>query len=284
MENSAISPEIQKLSRRQINKQIKLQKKLENSEKWKMAKRQRQKDNKKNKIKVPKPKIVKSISNLQIVLDADYAEFMTEKEISCTSRQFARCYSINRSAAITSTLHITSLHSTIKKSFEESCRDFPRWDIKLHELHFKSVFEIEKCIYLSADSPNVLETIDHDSVYIIGAIVDHNRHKNLCLERATSLGMKHAQLPISKYVDMKTRKVLAINHVFEIIVRYAETSSWETALQVIPMRKFKDPNAKKVVLGINEEEDKVQEQDDDHVSQDEDDTEAHIQEDLLEEI
>lgn len=35
----------------------------------------------------------------------------------------------------------------------------------------------DKVIYLSADSENVLETVDMDSTYIIGGIVDRNRHK-----------------------------------------------------------------------------------------------------------
>jgi tRNA (guanine9-N1)-methyltransferase len=39
------------------------------------------------------------------------------------------------------------------------------------------LFPKEKLVYLTGDSPNVLEDIEEDKVYIIGAIVDHNRLK-----------------------------------------------------------------------------------------------------------
>jgi len=35
--------------------------------------------------------------------------------------------------------------------------------------------DMSKMIYLSPDSPNELETISHDDIYIIGGIVDDNR-------------------------------------------------------------------------------------------------------------
>lgn len=43
---------------------------------------------------------------------------------------------------------------------------------------------------------------------------------------------------------MPTRKVLTVNQVFEILVRWTEERDWEKALtHVMPKRKFKDPNA-----------------------------------------
>jgi hypothetical protein len=35
----------------------------------------------------------------------------------------------------------------------------------------------QNVIYLTADSSNILTTIEPDKVYVIGSIVDHNRHK-----------------------------------------------------------------------------------------------------------
>lgn len=43
---------------------------------------------------------------------------------------------------------------------------------------------------------------------------------------------------------MPTRKVLTVNQVFEILVKWTEERDWEKALMhVMPKRKFKDPNA-----------------------------------------
>lgn len=41
--------------------------------------------------------------------------------------------------------------------------------------------------------------------------------QGLCHALAVEKGMSHAQLPISEYLDMKTRKVLTINHGMQVV-------------------------------------------------------------------
>lgn len=48
--------------------------------------------------------------------------------------------------------------------------------------HFEA--EKERLVYLTADSATELEELDPKDVYVIGGLVDRNRHKNLCFERA----------------------------------------------------------------------------------------------------
>jgi hypothetical protein len=49
--------------------------------------------------------------------------------------------------------------------------------LTVHEKKYSEIFELDKLVYLTADSPNVIETIDPKKIYIVGGIVDHNRLK-----------------------------------------------------------------------------------------------------------
>ncbi|KAK5061177.1 hypothetical protein LTR84_007719 [Exophiala bonariae] len=93
-------------------------------------------------------------------------------------------------------------------------------------------------IYLSSDSPDTLSTLRPYSTYIVGGLVDKNRHKGICYRTACERGIKTAKLPIGEYLEMQSRKVLTTNHVVEIMIRYLECGDWgEAFLKVIPKRK-----------------------------------------------
>lgn len=108
-------------------------------------------------------------------------------------------------------------------------------------------------VYLTGDSPNILHALEPNHTYILGGIVDRNRYKRLCLDKADRLGIRHAQLPIGEALpELKTRKVLTVNQVVEILVRWVDggekegKEGWEGALRsVMPSRKFEAEGKKK---------------------------------------
>ncbi|KFY77993.1 hypothetical protein V499_02763 [Pseudogymnoascus sp. VKM F-103] len=93
-------------------------------------------------------------------------------------------------------------------------------------------------VYLSSDSEHTLDSLSPYTTYVIGGIVDKNRHKGLCHKRANELGIPTAKLPIGEYMQMQSRTVLTTNHVVEIMANWLETGDWgEAFLKAIPKRK-----------------------------------------------
>ncbi|KAK5942570.1 tRNA (guanine(9)-N(1))-methyltransferase [Knufia obscura] len=126
--------------------------------------------------------------------------------------------------------------------------------------------EAGEVIYLTSDSPYTLTELKPYHTYIIGGLVDKNRHKGICYKTArdknaklqasssisattetngsatTTVGryqeIKTAKLPIGEHMSMTARHVLATNHVVEIMLRWLETRDWgEAFMSVMPKRK-----------------------------------------------
>lgn len=103
-------------------------------------------------------------------------------------------------------------------------------------------------VYLTGDSPNTLTTLDNNTTYIIGGIVDRNRLKRVAVDRAEainkeypSLNIKTARLPLDENLEFgKSTRILTCNHVFEILLKYRENGykDWGASIvSVLPDRK-----------------------------------------------
>lgn len=178
-------------------------------------------------------------SSLRLVVDCSFDSLMLVKDVCKLHKQIQRCYAENRRALHPVQFYLTSLGGQLKQSMDAKDKGWVNWkDITISTEHYSEVVAKEELVYLTSDSPNVLEELDPKKAYVIGGLVDHNHHKGITFERAKELGIDHAQLPLSSFVKMNSRKVLAVNHVFEIILAYLEKGSWQEAFfTILPQRK-----------------------------------------------
>lgn len=113
--------------------------------------------------------------------------------------------------------------------------------------------EREKLVYLTSDSPNTLITWDRGTIYIIGGIVDRNRLKGATYDKALAQGIATARFPLQEYVTLGSTPVLAVNHVFDILLEFQHTNDWRAAFaKILPQRKspnLKEPSASGTVTG-----------------------------------
>lgn len=178
-------------------------------------------------------------SNLRLIIDCSFDDLMVLKDIKKLHKQIQRCYAENRRASHPVQFYLTSHGGQLKKNMNENDKGWVNWkDIHIKSEHYSEVIKKEDLVYLTSDSPNVLKDLDESKAYVIGGLVDHNHHKGLTFKQASSYGIEHAQLPLADFVKMNSRKVLAVNHVFEIILEFLETRDWQEAFfTILPPRK-----------------------------------------------
>lgn len=175
---------------------------------------------------------------LGICIDMSFSDLMMDNDLHKCIKQLSRCYSANRRFENPVQLYITSFPGKSKEVIEKY-DGWQNWDVNYHEKSYLELDEYpkDKIVYLTAESENVLTQPEHDKLYVIGGLVDHNSKKGLCHELAVKNGVQHARLPLGEYIEMNRRKVLSILHVFEIVGRVAQNKPWaEVLMDVLPPR------------------------------------------------
>ena len=210
---------------------------------------------------------------ITIVIDCGFDDLMLDTERKSLGSQITRCYSDNHKAPYQAHLVISSFGGHLKERFDSVLAGHHRsWKgVKFLEQDFvdaanqaeawmrglryreipgalasndtrsagtEEQSRLGETIYLTSDSPHTLSSLSPYSTYIIGGIVDKNRHKGICYKKAMDRGIKTAKLPIDDYMRMSSRFVLATNHVCEIMLRWLEGGTWSEAfMKVMPKRK-----------------------------------------------
>jgi len=181
---------------------------------------------------------------------------MTDKEMKSLTKQMCHTHGSNKRAEKCLKVYMTALPEE-KTYYFARLDGFQNWDVILDPRSYLDVFPKEQLVYLTSESENEITELDLSKVYIIGGIVDHNRLKGITFNKAMGQGIATARLPIDQLCNMKERKVLAVNHVFDILLKVIETDgNWEAAMEaVIPSRKFTTYTKKERNEQVDEETD-----------------------------
>ncbi|MBN3299972.1 TM10B methyltransferase, partial [Amia calva] len=175
----------------------------------------------------------------RLCVDLSMTGCMSHKELSRLAGQIRRLYGSNRRAARPFHLFLAELRAD-SQLYRECVRKnagFENYVMDVTERSCLQLFPRESVVYLTPDSEDVLEHVDPEKVYILGGLVDESVQKKLTYQKARQSQLSTARLPIDEYMVKKDNdknfhsKILAINQVFDILLRFRETGSWSAALQ-----------------------------------------------------
>ncbi|KAL9554848.1 hypothetical protein PS6_003175 [Mucor atramentarius] len=218
--------------------------------------------------KRPKAKHM-TVGKVGVILDCSFSSYMNDKEISSMRQQIVRCYSANvRAEKESMQMALTSLDEPLKKQLDAKAPSWENWkNFQVTSEPYLDKFNKEDLIYLSADSENVAHELEEGKTYIIGGI-------NLCNDKAASQGIKTAQLPIGDYIRLASRKVLTVNQVVEIMVKWLDCRDWEKAfMEIIPERKLKEST----FINQQGEEEKIEDEEGEEEKEGEDTTKNQVE-------
>lgn len=220
-------------------------------------------------------------TGVKFIMDCEFDDLMNDKEIVSLSNQITRAYSAKRHCEYDLPLTISSFNKNLKKRFDKSVETYVNWNgVEFKENStLKEMLgeDLSDYVYLTADTDEVVLELESGKTYIIGGIVDKNRHKRLCVNKAKEMGLKVGKLPIDKYIEVNGRQVLATSHVYELCCKWFELDkSWEGAFNaVLPPRKVKkksediEEENEEEIDGENEEENEEENEDETNGSDEE---------------
>lgn len=197
---------------------------------------------------------------VRAIFDCEFDDLMNDKEIVLMLNQITRAYSAKRHSPYHISLTISSFNKRLKQRFDLRVQQYPLWkgitfveNETLEEILPTDAEQRSRYVYLTADTDNVIEELQAGYTYIIGGIVDKNRHKRLCVNKAQKLGLAVGKLPIDKYIEMNGRQVLATSHVYELCCKWFEREKdWKRAFNdVLPPRKLKVKETGKPTGGVD---------------------------------
>lgn len=188
-----------------------------------------------------------------ILVDCSYDDLMRQGEINSRNSQLIFCYSTSMKMDVERPLRLSVIGaSTSLFDFLQRVQMNGVWSANITTRSLESLIksneiDIQRLVYLTADADNEINTYCSSNTYIIGGLVDRNRHNGITLRKAQALGIRTGKLPLHKYCDLTGSIVLSINHIFSFMTYLHCGMSFKEVVDIIvPRRKLKtieDPDS-----------------------------------------
>lgn len=181
-----------------------------------------------------------------ILVDCSYDDLMRQGEINSRNSQLIFCYSTSMKMDIERPLRLSVIGASISLfDFLQRVQKEGVWSANittksLEDLIESNEFDIQRLVYLTADAENEIDTYCPSDTYIIGGLVDRNRHNGITLRKAQKLGIRTGKLPLHKYCDLTGSIVLSVNHIFAFMTYLHCGMPFKEVVDiVVPNRKLK---------------------------------------------
>lgn len=193
-------------------------------------------------LKERKQALIEGTHGISIYVECTLSQDRREKEIRSLVRQLQYCLAANRRAVYPARLVFTGFKDAVKQ-FAEEFMGAASWKARLCEETVAEALLSEdgadyqqRVIVLSPDAEEALSTVDEDTVYIIGGLVDRTVKKGVTAKLAADSGWIARRLPLQEHFGHSA--VLNVNDVVATLLLVHGGSDWESALKAaIPPRR-----------------------------------------------
>lgn len=175
----------------------------------------------------------------RIIFDLGYERYMTRRQVKECAKQLLTAFVQSRLHCIPFYFHLcnyakdTLLDEKIETIFSGELKNFP---ISVHSESYLDLFDKNRLVYLSPDSPYELEYNAND-IYIIGAYIDTGAKLPLSFAKAKAEKIRTAKFPLDRYLKWKQgQKSLPLMTCVNILADYIYYRNWPIALKNIPRR------------------------------------------------
>lgn len=153
-----------------------------------------------------------------VVVDCSFLTSLSSRDLSLTQKQLSFMYALNRAYRRPARLVFAEIDYD-SQQWNGFCQKYPiNFDktiaVETSNQRITDLFPRDRIVYLSPDADAILDQVDEQKIYVIGALADKEETKwNFTMSKAAEMGVATAKLPIDQNVKWVTgKKMLPLNN------------------------------------------------------------------------